>query len=78
MRPGKDLDPIRVKDIPQYFTDEFWAVYEVYSMTALWKAFPFSGGWAQQPLALMEAMTALKSEDNAIYADDLEHKYGQR
>ena len=87
MAPGRNLKwNTRAKDengfdifIPQnealsYITEEFCAAWEVFCHSENLGCLPFSGGWAEQPLWVTQALSVLKVEKHLADEEEREMK----
>lgn len=70
---GKDII-IMQKDAASYLTEEFWTCWYVYCMTENLETLPFAGGWAEQPVWITEALSALKVEESRLEAEKYDHQ----
>lgn len=59
------------KDIPKYVNEEFWQYYEIYRMSELF-GLPNGKGWAEEPLDVVEAIAAIKTEFKTIESERME------
>jgi len=53
---------IPVQDAASYITEEFCTALEVFCISENMGCLPFSGGWAEQPEWITQAISALKVE----------------
>ena len=72
---AKEIDgevyKITRKEVSQYVNDPVFAFYlEVYQYTKLW-GMPNGKGWANEPLNVLEGITALEVEMKTIEAEEL-------
>lgn len=70
----EDDKPIFIKrgDIPKYVTQEFWEYYEIYRMSELFNMLPNGKGWVDEPVDIVEAVAAIKSELKLIESERYE------
>ena len=54
------LAVLRVKDIPEYLTEEFWSAYEIWNNTRLTGSLPISPVWGDNPKYLIDIITAFQ------------------
>ena len=69
---------IPLSKIKSYMTVEFNLCYYVYWMTETTGQFPFSGGWAEQPEWIAQAISTLKSEHNKYESETYEKQRSSR
>lgn len=67
-----DGKAIRAGDIAQYRTEEFYSAMEVWQITEAWGLANGNIGWANEPRDYIDAITILKSEDNAIQQEEMD------
>ena len=53
---------IPLREAPSYITEEFYRAWEVFCLTENLECLPFSGGWAEQPAWITQALSVLKVE----------------
>ena len=65
---------IPVRDAASYITEEFYMALEVFCATENMGCLPFSGGWAEQPAWITQALSVLKVERWKADEEELEIK----
>jgi hypothetical protein len=48
--------------IPSYFTAEYYSAANMWKMWKMGFGFPYTGGWAEQPAHIVDAISALEEE----------------
>jgi hypothetical protein len=61
-------------EISAYCTNEFFEVLGLYQLTKIMGNPNGAVGWANEPLAFVEAFLALESEDNAIQREEMDKR----
>lgn len=64
---------IRAKDVETYCDETFFSALEKWFLTKLW-GLARAGGWADQPIDYIEAITAIESENNRIENEEMAAK----
>lgn len=64
---------VRNDEIGQYIDDSFATALSIYNYTKLW-GLPNGAGWANEPLDVLESITALELEAKTIERKELENK----
>jgi hypothetical protein len=72
---AKQIDGVPVKvtrrEVKQFVNDPVFGFFlEVYQYTKLW-GMPNGNGWANEPLSVLEGITALEMEIKSIEAEEL-------
>ncbi len=62
---------VKNKEIADYCDDYFFSALHAWYMTKTW-GMAFKGGWAEQPLEYMEAITTIESVHNEIESEESE------
>jgi hypothetical protein len=70
---GQDVF-IPIQDAAAYITEEFCAALEVFCVSENMGCLPFSGGWAEQPEWITQAISILKVERYKIDEEEYEIK----
>ena len=70
---GQDVF-IHLSEAASYINEEFCMALEVYYMTENMGCLPFSGGWAEQPHWITQALSVLKVECWRIDEEEREKK----
>jgi hypothetical protein len=65
---------IPVQEAASYITEEFCAALEVFCVSENMGCLPFSGGWAEQPEWITQAISILKVERYKIDEEEREIK----
>jgi hypothetical protein len=68
---GEDIF-IRTSEAASYITGDFYAALDVFYASENLGCLPFSGGWAEQPFWIVQALSVLKVEK--FRADEEERK----
>jgi len=61
-------------DAVSFITEEFYAALDVFYTTENMGCLPFSGGWAEQPAWITEALSVLKVERWKVDEEERELK----
>lgn len=64
---------IRADEVANYCDETFYSALEKWALTKMW-GMPHGGGWAEEPVDFIDAITTLESEQNAIEAEEIEKK----
>ena len=67
---------IKAKEIAEYCDETFYSALEKWALTKMW-GMPLGGGWAEEPVDFLDAITALESEQNAIECEEMDKKTGK-
>lgn len=67
---------IKAHEIEKYCDETFYSALEKWVLTKMW-GMPHGGGWAEEPVDFMDAITTLESENNAIEAEEMDKKTGK-
>lgn len=70
---GKDISILQ-STAGDYLTEEFWQCLNVFYMTENIGQLPFSGGWAEQPFWITQALSVLKVEQSLWEKSEMEKK----
>lgn len=60
---------VEASQVAQYMDETFWEALNIYAATELLGTLPFSGGWAEQPALVVQAIMALKVEQRLIESE---------
>lgn len=61
------------RDIPKYVDEYFYSCMERWALTKMW-GLANSGGWAEQPVEYINAISTLENEYNRIESEEIEKK----
>lgn len=70
-----DDEPVSIRrdEIKKYVDDEYFLrILYIYNMTKLW-GLPHGGGWANEPIDVIEGISALEMEARALEAEAYEN-----
>jgi hypothetical protein len=62
---------VRADEIADYCNEYFWSAVHAWSMTKTW-GMAFSGGWAEQPVEYLDAITAIEYAQNEWESEQME------
>jgi hypothetical protein len=63
-----------LRDAASYITEEFYAALDVFCTCENLGSLPFSGGWAEQPAWITQALSVLKVERWKVDEEERELK----
>ena len=62
---------VRADEVQMYCDETFFSAMERWALTKMW-GMPHGGGWAEEPIDFIDAITTLENENNAIENEEME------